>query len=124
LGFSPDKWIALPYPHTDSIFCVIGGELGLWGGIGLIALIALLAIWAFAVARHCPHRLGFFVASAAGMMLALQGFLNIAVATASMPVTGLTLPFISAGGSSLISCLLTAGLVLSVAAEGSARGEG
>lgn len=124
LGFSPDKWTTLPFPHTDSIFCVIGGELGLWGGMGLIALIAFLAIWAFAVARHCPHRLGFFVASAAGMMLALQGFINIAVATASMPVTGLTLPFISAGGSSLISCLLTAGLVLSVAAEGSARGEG
>ncbi len=124
LGFSPDKWTTLPFPHTDSIFCVIGGELGLWGGIGLIALVAFLAIWAFAVARHCPHRLGFFVASAAGMMLALQGFMNIAVATASMPVTGLTLPFISAGGSSLISCLLTAGLVLSVAAEGPARGEG
>jgi len=117
LGMSPDKWRNLPVPHTDSIFCVLGGELGWWGAAGVIALMALLALWAFGIARRCPHRLGWFLAAGMGLTLALQGFLNIAVATALLPVTGLTLPFISAGGSSIICCLLATGVVLSVAAE-------
>jgi cell division protein FtsW len=123
LGMSPDKWTTLPVPHTDSIFCVVGGELGLWGGIGVILLMTLLAVWAFRVARACPHRLGFFIAAGAGLSLALQAFINIAVATALLPVTGLTLPFMSAGGSSLMASLLCAGLVLAVAAESRPREE-
>lgn len=117
LGMSPDKWTSLPVPHTDSVFCVLGGELGLWGGVGVIVLLALLALWAFNVASQSRDRLGWFMAAGAGAALALQGFINIAVATATIPATGLTLPFISAGGSSLVSCLLAAGVVLAVAAE-------
>lgn len=117
LGMSPDKWRTLPVPHTDSIFCVIGGELGLWGGVGVIVLMALLGVWAFTIARACPHRLGWFLAAGAGLALFLQAFINIAVATATIPVTGLTLPFLSYGGTSLISCMTLAGLVLSVAGE-------
>jgi len=117
LGMSPDKWRTLPVPHTDSIFCVIGGELGLWGGVGVIALMALLGLWAFGIARNAPNRLGWFLAAGSGLALFLQAFINIAVATATVPVTGLTLPFISYGGTSLISCMILAGLVLSVAGE-------
>ena len=125
LGTSPEKWGNLSERFTDSIFCVIGGELGLWGGLGIIALMVLLGVCAFQIARRCPHRLGFFLASGVGLAFALQGLINIAVATASMPPTGMTLPFISYGGSSVLSCLLGAGLVLSVAAETQpARGEG
>jgi cell division protein FtsW len=96
---------------------VIGGELGLWGGVGIIALMVLLGVCAFQIARQCPHRLGFFLASGVGLWFAVQGLINVAVATASIPPTGMTLPFISYGGSSLVASLLAAGLVLSVAAE-------
>lgn len=123
LGMSPDKWTSLPVPHTDSVFCVLGGELGLWGGVGVIVLMALLALWAFNVASQSRDRLGWFMAAGAGAALALQGFINIAVATATIPTTGLTLPFISSGGSSLVSCLLAAGVVLAVAAEHRPRRE-
>jgi cell division protein FtsW len=123
LGVSPEKWGALSERFTDSIFCVIGGELGLGGGVGIIALMVLLAVCAFQIARRCPHRLGFFIASGVGLSFAVQGFINIAVATASMPPTGMTLPFISYGGSSILSCLLGAGLVLAMAADEPARGD-
>jgi cell division protein FtsW len=124
LGVSPGKWGTLSERFTDSIFCVIGGELGLVGGLCVLALTISLALCAFQIARRCPHRLGFFLAAGIGLSFAVQGLVNIAVATASMPPTGLTLPFISYGGSSLLSCLLGAGLILSVAAEEPARGEG
>ena len=124
LGVSEEKWSSLSERFTDSIFCVIGGELGLWGGVGVIVLTVLLGAWAFHIARKCPHRLGFFLASGIGLSFALQGLVNIAVATASIPPTGLTLPFISYGGSSILSCLIGAGLILSVAAEERVRGEG
>ncbi len=115
LGMSPDKWKNLPVPHTDSIFCVIGGELGLWGGLGVLVLMVLLTAWAFKIGQASDSRLGWFLAAAVGMSLTLQALVNIAVATSSIPVTGLTLPFISAGGSSLISSMMAAGVVLSVA---------
>lgn len=117
LGVSQEKWSNLSARFTDSIYCVIGGELGLWGGLGVLALMVLLALWAFHIARRCPHRLGFFIAAGLGLSFSLQGLVNIAVATASIPPTGLTLPFISYGGSSLLSSLIGAGLILAVAAE-------
>ena len=118
-GMSRDKWTTLPVPHTDSIFCVIGGELGLWGGLGVIALLTLVVVWAFQIARHSPDRLGWYMAAGSGLALGLQSFINIGVATATIPVTGLTLPFISYGGTSLIACLLSAGMVLAVASASS-----
>ena len=115
LGMSPDKWKGLPVPHTDSIYCVIAGELGLWGAVGLLVLIVMVAVLAFKIARRSNSRMGYFLAAGIGISLALQALVNIAVATAVIPPTGLTLPFISAGGSSLVSCLIGAGLVLAVA---------
>ncbi len=98
LGMSPDKWKGLPVPHTDSIYCVIAGELGLWGAVGLLVLIVMFAVLAFKIARRSNSRLGYFLAAGIGIR-----------------PTGLTLPFISAGGSSLVSSLISAGLVLAVA---------
>jgi len=115
LGMSPDKWKGLPVPHTDSIYCVIAGELGLWGAVGLLVLIVMFAVLAFKIARRSNSRLGYFLAAGIGISLSLQALVNIAVATAVIPPTGLTLPFISAGGSSLVSSLISAGLVLAVA---------
>jgi len=117
LGISPDKWKGLPVPHTDSIYCVIAGELGLWGAVGLLVVIVMVAVLAFKIARCSSRRLGYFLAAGIGISLTLQALVNIAVATAVVPPTGLTLPFISAGGSSLVSSLMGAGLVLAVARD-------
>ncbi|MCK4324500.1 MAG: cell division protein FtsW [Armatimonadetes bacterium] len=115
LGMSPDKWKGLPVPHTDSIYCVIASELGLWGAVGLLVVIVMVAVLAFKIARRSNSRLGYFLAAGIGISLTLQALVNIAVATAVVPPTGLTLPFISAGGSSLVSSMIGAGLVLAVA---------
>ncbi len=115
LGMSPDKWKGLPVPHTDSIYCVIASELGLWGAVGLLGLFVMVAVLTFKIARQSKSRLGYFLAAGIGISLTFQALVNIAVVTAVVPPTGLTLPFISAGGSSLVSSLIGAGLVLAVA---------
>ncbi len=122
LGMSPDKWKTLPVPHTDSIYCVIAGELGLWGALGVLCLVVLLAALAFRIGRSSNSRLGLYLAAGIGVALTLQAFVNIAVATAVIPPTGLTLPFVSAGGSSLVSSMVAAGLVLAVARHNGRRG--
>jgi len=114
LGTSPEKWNVMPEAHTDSIFCVIGSELGLLGMAGLLLLMVVIVRRAFQVANWSHDRVGYFLASGLGFMLAIQALINMAVATNMMPVTGLTLPYISYGGSSLISCLMAAGMIMSV----------
>ena len=114
LGTSPEKWRVMPEAHTDSIFCVIGSELGLIGMAGLLLLMVVIVRRAFRVAQWSGDNVGYFLASGLGFMLAIQALINMAVATNMMPVTGLTLPYISYGGSSLISCLMAAGMIMSV----------
>ena len=114
LGMSPDKWGALPAPHTDSIFCVMGAELGLAGVALLFALIVLMAGRGFKIAERAGTPIAWYMGGGVALMLAVQSLVNIAVATVSMPCTGLTLPFISYGGSSLVSSMLAAGVVLSI----------
>lgn len=114
LGMCPDKWRTMPEPHTDSIFCVMGSELGLIGLALFLFLMTLIVRRAFQIAQWSRDSFGYFVACGVGIMLALQALINMAVATNLMPVTGLTLPYISYGGSSLLSCLMAAGIVLSV----------
>jgi len=114
LGLSPDKWNMLPEPHTDSIFSVIGGELGLLGGVALLAALAWLTRQALDIARRSNSVYGFHLAAGCAAALGIQSMLHIAVNTSSVPCTGLTLPFISHGGSSLISAAVMAGMVLSV----------
>lgn len=114
LGMSPDKWRWLPAAHTDSIFSVVGGELGLLGAVALIAGVLLLARRALFIARNARSPFAYYLASGVAAMIAVQSLAHIAVNTACMPCTGLTLPFISGGGTSLISASVAAGLVLGV----------
>jgi len=114
MGFSDDKWRTLPEPHNDSIFCVVGGELGVWGSLALLAAMTLLSVLSFRIARRSSSSMGWYAAAGCGMLLTLQALINIAAATNSMPVTGINLPFISAGGSSLVSSMIAAGVVLAV----------
>lgn len=121
LGMSPDKWGPLPTPHTDSIFCVIGAELGLLGALIVLGLVFRLADRSMKIGLRSGSAAGWYLAAGMGLLLAIQAIINIAVATVMMPCTGLTLPFISAGGSSLVSSLAAAGVVLAVSRLASTR---
>ncbi|MEN6304249.1 MAG: FtsW/RodA/SpoVE family cell cycle protein [Armatimonadia bacterium] len=123
LGMSPDKWGQMPEAHTDSIFCVMAGELGLLVMGGFLVLIGAIVMRCFQTAKWSSDSFGYFLASGIGIMLGTQALINMFVATNMMPVTGLTLPYISYGGSSLITCLTAAGMVMSVYRHGK-RGEG
>ncbi len=114
LGFSRQKFFWLPEAHTDFIGSIIGEELGF---VGLFAIIALFVAFAFRAARialAAPDRFGFFLAVGCMAMIVIQAFVNLGVVSSSWPVTGVPLPFISFGGSSLASSLVAVALVLNV----------
>lgn len=116
VGFaaSRQKLLYLPEPHSDFIFAVVGEELGFIGA-GLVVLFFLVfTVRGLVVSSRVPDRFGMLLGVGATLTIALQAFLNFSVATAILPTTGLPLPFVSAGGSALITTLLAAGLVLSV----------
>lgn len=104
----------LPFPHTDSIFAVIGEELGLLGSFGVIALFVFLIYRGFTVARYAPDMFGSLLAAGVTCWIAYDALLNIAVMTGLIPPTGVPLPFISFGGSSLVATLAGVGLMLNV----------
>lgn len=114
LGASRQKYFYLPMPHTDFIFAVIGEELGLLGGITVIGLFALFAIRGITLAIKAPDRFGMLLALGCTFVIVIQAFINIGVVTSSWPVTGVPLPFISFGGTSLIVSLIAVGLIANV----------
>ena len=114
LGASRQKFGYLPAAHTDHIFAVLGEELGLIGCLVVIALFAFLAYRGFRVAMNSPELFGAVLAAGVTFNLIFQALINIAVVTATVPITGIPLPFISYGGSSLVVSLASIGLLLSV----------
>lgn len=116
LGFgrSVAKNLYLPEPQNDFILAVIGEELGYIGFVILMLVYIILLFRIFMVALRAKDRLGFYIATGVGVMLGLQVIINVAVVTSSMPATGITLPFISYGGTSIWSFMIAMGLVLNV----------
>ena len=114
LGESVQKLGFLPEAQNDMIFSIVCEELGLVGA-GLIILLFLILIWRFfVIATHAKDLTGALIATGAMAHMMIQVILNIAVVTNSIPNTGITLPFISYGGTSVVFLLLEMGLVLSV----------
>jgi cell division protein FtsW len=115
LGQSTQKFNnALPAPHTDSIFAVIGEELGVVGASFVVLLFVVFVIRGFNIARRAVDPFGALLALGLTLLVAVQALLNIAVMAAVIPSTGLPLPFISYGGSALMVSLIGVGLLLSV----------
>jgi len=114
LGESRAKFFYLPEQYTDFIFSVLGEELGLIGTVTVVALFLLFGYRAIKIALAAPDRFGFFLATGCAALIVIQAFVNIGVVTSSWPVTGVPLPFISFGGSSLIVSLVATALVLNV----------
>lgn len=120
LGNSLQKLFFLPEAHTDFIFAIIAEEFGLLGAIVLIAVFAALVWNVLAVsfrARAQDRSFVCFASFGIGILLAAQAFINMGVASGLLPTKGLTLPFISSGGSSLIVCCAFLALVLRMDAE-------
>jgi cell division protein FtsW len=114
LGNGLQKFYWVPNAHTDAIFVIIGEELGFLGCVGVIALFAILAWRGFLIAWRAPDPFGRLFATGLTCMLTLQALVNIAVATNSLPYTGITLPFVSFGGSSTVISLVAVGLLLNI----------
>jgi len=114
LGESMQKLGFIPESHNDMIFSVICEELGLFGAVAVIMLFVLLVWRLFVIAINAPDLYGGLIATGVLAHIAVQVLLNIAVVTNTIPSTGIPLPFISYGGSSLLVLLVEMGIVLSV----------
>jgi cell division protein FtsW len=114
LGQSRQKFGYLPAQHTDFIFSIIGEELGFVGAAALVLLFLVFAYRGIAIALRAQDRFGFYLAIGVTTSIALEAAINVAVVTASWPVTGVPLPFISYGGTSLVITLFSVGLLASV----------
>jgi len=112
----------LPNASNDYIFAIIGEEFGLIGATMVIGLFVLLAYSGIRVALAAPDTFGALLAAGITAWLCIQAFINIGVVVALIPVTGITLPFISAGGSSLTISLAAVGILLSISRETIERG--
>jgi|GEM_PF-87041 len=117
LGNSTQKLFFLPEESTDFIFAILTEELGFLGAGFLIFLFAALVYAGNRVSKHAPDRFGALLALGITTAIALQAAMNIAVVTASVPTKGISLPFISYGGTGLVVYLAGAGIVLSVARQ-------
>ena len=114
LGNSRQKHLFVPEPQNDFIFSILCEELGFVGACAVILLFSLLLLRGVTLAAHAPDRFGALLVVGFVVQVALQAVLNIAVVTNTIPNTGISLPFFSSGGTSLMMLLGEMGIVLSV----------
>ncbi len=117
LGMSRQKFFYLPNAHTDFIFSIIGEEAGLIGTLSVLALFACFIYLGFRTAKGAPDRLGRLLAMGITCMLGVQALINMGAASGVLPITGITLPFFSYGGSSLVICMCLAGILINVSRQ-------
>lgn len=117
LGASQQKMGFIPVPHSDAIFAIIGEELGLLGSAAVLALFALLGYRVLRIALRAPDAYGMLLAAGVGCWLIFQALMNVGVVTATLPFTGLPLPLVSFGGSSLVVSLAGIGILLNIAGQ-------
>ena len=117
LGQSVLKMFYLPEAHTDMIFAIVGEELGLVGSTALIAAYAAFAYAGFRVALACKDPFGKRLAAGITTLVCGQALINVAAVMGAAPLTGITLPFVSYGGSSLVVGLAGVGILLNIASD-------
>jgi len=118
LGNGRQKMLYLPYAHTDFIFPIIGEELGLRFSLLVVFLFVVIIVCGIMIALHAKDRFGLLLGCGVVSLLALQAAVNIGVTTSLLPNKGLPLPFISYGGSNLVTCLFGIGLLLNIYRQG------
>ena len=117
LGQADTKLTGLPFAPTDSIFAVIAEGLGLFGSVLLMALYAALIWRGLVISRRAPDMLGTLLASGITFWVGMEALINMAVMVGLMPFAGNALPFISAGGSNLVSTLCAMGIILNISRQ-------
>jgi cell division protein FtsW len=117
LGQSRQKYSYLPEPHNDFVFAIVCEELGLFGALLVLFLFMLLILRGFWIAVNARDTFGRLLVAGVSTRLAIQTFLNVAVVTNLIPVTGISMPFFSYGGSSLVIQMVEMGIVLAVSRQ-------
>ena len=117
LGASQLKLLYLPEPHTDFIFPVIAEEIGLLGSLFIVLLVLALLVNGARIARNAPSFYTALTALGLTLMITLQAFFNLAMATGLIPTKGIPLPFFSYGGSSILTTLIAVGIILNISAH-------
>jgi cell division protein FtsW len=119
LGQADTKLTGLPFAPTDSIFAVVAEELGLFGSFVLLVLYGVLIWRGLVIARRAPDMLGTLLASGVTFWIGIEALINMSVMVGLMPFAGNALPFISAGGSNLVSTLCAIGIMLNISRQSS-----
>jgi cell division protein FtsW len=117
LGQGKQKLFFLPAPHTDFIFSVVGEEMGLMGAILILGLYIVFAVRGIRVSLGAPDEFGIFLGLGITSLISLQAIINMAVVLGLLPTKGLTLPFVSYGGTSLVVSLLSVGILLNISSH-------
>ena len=119
LGNSTQKYLYIPEPQNDFIFAILAEELGFVGCVAIIALFGIFVWRGIVIAMKAPDMFGSLLAVGVTTLVAVQAIINIAVVTASIPTTGMALPFFSYGGTALVILLASVGILLNVSRAGS-----
>jgi len=117
LGASRAKLFFLPEPYTDFIFSIIGEELGFLGASLIIFLFVIIVWRGLRIATRAPNQFGNLLAAGITFLITFQAVLNISIVTACLPTKGITLPFLSYGGSSLVFSLMGVGILLNISRQ-------
>ncbi len=117
LGSSRGKWNFVPNPETDFVFAIIGEELGLVGALVVLGLFTALLVLGLRIARRAPSGFARTVAFGITAWLVAQATINVATVVGLLPITGMTLPLVSAGGSSLVSTLVAVGILVAISRD-------
>lgn len=120
-GRGLQKFGYLPEPHNDFLFAMIGEELGFVGVLVLVVVFVLFALVGYRTAKLAPDLFGFLLALGLTNLIVVQGLLHMAVDMALLPTTGMTLPFMSYGGSSLLVSMAAVGVLINIARAGGAQ---
>ncbi len=121
LGEGRQKLFFLPAPHTDFIFSIIGEELGLIGALGVVLLFFILAFRGIQIGISIQDKFGSYLALGIALMISLQAVINMGVVLGLLPTKGLTLPFVSYGGTSLIANFIGLGILLHLSTHAERR---
>jgi cell division protein FtsW len=118
LGNSRQKMYWLPEVNTDFVFPIIGEELGMWVTLAVVMAFLVLVLCSGWITIHAPDPAGVLLGTGLTVMIALQALMNLAVVTSLMPTKGIPLPFISYGGSNLLTCLAAVGILFNMHRQG------
>ena len=117
IGASRQKWLYVPNAHTDFIYAILGEELGLLGTLMVLGMFAFFTYLGIRIARQAPDRFGMYIATGVTVWVAFQALVNMGAVTASLPITGVPMPLVSFGGSSLVVTLVGVGILTNIARQ-------